>query len=594
MEKRKINIYTLISVVFFILIFFYMLFINAHTHKYHDEFVYSYIYGTEEKCLNIFDVFTSLKNLYLMHNGRIISTGIMCILLMLPKILSDILNSIFFVLLIYLIYRYSIKNTENNFLKLLVLLSLFPMLWMTIPEFNGTITWFSGAVNYMWSTVFMLCYMFYTLNIFINDIKISKTKIFILLFLAFIVGSLHESIGIILTSFLFFLFMYKLILNKKIDKLFLSASIYSFIGFLTIVFSPGIKIREIATSASTPSSLSDNLVTVFNKLMDTLSSNKIIFILMLITIIYILIFNIKNNKNIIKNKHFMINIFFIISGTLVYLGMIKSPTFATRVTFAPYILFILAFFGFLDSIDNLNIIKEFIISILLIYFSFNSFTSIKETTTLVREYYLEWQVRDDFIESEKVKGKRDILLEPITTKLNDKMYGGDISYSLTYNHNGSMAMFYEVDSIRLKKNYYIDLNFSNLSKECNNTNITLYNDNELLTEKITILPQNVYEKQAPYKKYKNSIEGGNITLYYGINDLNNLTIKFNTNSKIFYLDSICLYNYNYNDINSTYTADEIKNYITYLNDIEINIDNSKLILNIVGNNPYLNLKISSK
>lgn len=252
----------------------------------------------------------------------------------------------------------------------------------------------------------------------------------------------------------------------------------------------------------------------------------------------------------------------------------------------PHIFYLyLLFFGFLDAIDNFDIIKELIISILLIYFSFNSLTSIKETTTLLSQHYLEWQLRDDFIESEKTKGKSDILLEPITTKLNDKMYGGDISYSLTYNHNGSMAMFYGVNSIRLKKNYYIDLNFSNLSKECNNTDITLYNDNELLTEKITILPQNVYEKQAPYKKYKHSIEGGNITLYYGINDLNNLTLKFNTNSKIFYLDNIRLYNYN--DINYTYTANELKDCISYLNDIELNIDNNKLILNIIGNNAYL-------
>lgn len=346
MTNKKFNIYTFISIIFLILIFIYMLFINTHTHKYHDEFVYSYIYGTEEKCLNLFDVITSLKNLYQMHNGRIITTGIMCILLILPKILSDILNSIFFALLIYLIYRYSIKNTKNNFIKLLVLLLIFPMLWMTIPEFNGTITWFSGAVNYMWSTVFMLFYIFYIINIFINNIKISKTKIFILLFLAFIVGSLHESIGIILTSFLFFLFIYKLILNKKIDKLFLSASICSFTGFLTIVLSPGIKIREIATSASNSVSLSNHLLTVFNKFINTIRSNKIIFILMLITIIYLLILNIKKKQNILKDKHFMINIFFIISGILVYIGMIKSPTFATRVTFAPYILFVLAFFRF--------------------------------------------------------------------------------------------------------------------------------------------------------------------------------------------------------------------------------------------------------
>ena len=58
------------------------------------------------------------------------------------------------------------------------------------------------------------------------------------------------------------------------------------------------------------------------------------------------------------------------------------------------------------------------------------------------------------------------------------------------------------------------------------------------------------------------------------------------------MDNIKLYNYN--DINYTFTANEIKNLVYDLNDIEINIENNKLILNIIGNNPYLNLKISSK
>ena len=589
MKDKKINIYSVISMIFLIFIFLYMLFINTHTHKYHDEFVYSYIYGTTQKCSNLFDVFTSLKNLYNMHNGRIISTGIMCILLMLPKIISDILNSLFFVLLIYLIYKYSSNINKNKLVNILTLFLLFPLLWVTIPEFNGTITWFSGAVNYMWSTVFMLLYMFYIINIFINNTKISKSKQFILLLSALIVGSLHESIGIILTSFLMFLFLYEFILTKQKNKLLLSASFCSFIGFLSIIISPGIKIRQIATSLSTTY---DSLSVAFNRFIDTIISNKIIFILMFFIVFYCFYSNRKNKQNLLKNKRFMINIFFIISAILVYIGMIKSPTFAQRVTFAPYIMFLLAFLGFLDNIKNHNKIKAFLLLFLLIYFSLNCIYSIKETTLLINNHYEEWKIRDEFIKSEKNKGKTDILLEPINTKLNDKMYGGDISYSLTYNHNGSMAMFYNVNSIRLKKNYYIDLNFSNLSKECNNSDITLCNKNELLTEKITILPKNVYEKQAPFKKYKHSVEGGGITLYYGINTLDNLTIKFNTNSKIFYLDNILLYNYS--NINHTYNANEIKNHILNLNDIKINIENNKLVLNIIGNNPYLNLKISSK
>ncbi len=589
MKNKKFNIYTFISIIFFILVFSYMLFLNIHTHKYHDEFVYSYIYGTQDRCNNLIDVYTSLKNLYLTHNGRIISTGIMCILLMCPKIISDILNSIVFTLLIYLVYNYCTKDLKNKYQKFIIMLLIFPMFWCTLPEFNGTVTWFSGAINYMWSTTFMLLYIFYLINLFKKDKDIKNYKTLLpLCIISLIIASLHESIGIILTSFSFFLFIYNLIINKKLHKLFLISSIFSLIGFLSIVLAPGISIRSIATSHGNNISQFSTFKTSINMFINTISSNKFMFLFIGIFIIYLFIINIKHKENIIKSKEFIVNIFFLISDILVYIAMIKSPTFAGRVTFAPYILFVLAFFGLLNIIKGYNILKITILFFLLIYFSFNSYFSIKETSILIKQHYNEWKLRDEFIKSEKKKGKKDILLNPITTKLNSKMYGGDISYSPTYNHNGSMAMFYKVNSIRLKKNYYIDLNFSNLTYDCNNTDITLYNNTEVLTEKITILPQDVYNKQAPFKRYKHSVDGGNITLYYGINDLNNITLKFNTNSKIFYLDNIRLYNYN--NIDYTYTPNQIENYISYLNDININVINNKLILNITGNNPYIKLQ----
>lgn len=588
-KSLKFDLTKLILSVILVLIFLYMLFLNIHTHKYHDEFVYSYIYGTQNKCNNLADVCTSLRNLYLTHNGRIISTGIMCVLLMCPKIISDILNSTIFTLLVYLVYKYCTKGLKNKYQKFIIMLLIFPMFWYTLPEFNGTVTWFSGAINYMWSTTFMLLYIFYLIDLFKKDKEIKNYKILLpLCAISLIIGSLHESIGIILTSLSFFLFFYNFTINKKINKLFLLSSIFSLIGFLSIVLAPGISIRSIATLHGNNISQLSTFKTSINMFINTINSNKFMFIFIGIFIIYLFIVSIKHKKNIIKNKEFIVNIFFLISGILIYIAMIKSPTFAGRVTFAPYILFVLAFFGLLNIIKGYDILKITILFFLLIYFSFNSYFSIKETSILIKQHYNEWKLRDEFIASEKKKGKKDILLNPITTELNSKMYGGDISYSPTYNHNGSMAMFYEVNSIRLKRNYYIDLNFSNLTYDSNNTDITLYNNTELLTEKISILPKDVYNKQAPFKRYKHSVDGGNITLYYGINDLNNITLKFNTNSKIFYLDNIRLYNYN--NIDYTYAPNEIKKCISYLNDIDINVINNKLILNITGDNPYLKLQ----
>ena len=601
--KKNNKLTNLFLILFLFGIFIYMLYINTHTHKYHDEFVYSFIYGTTEKCENFIDVFKSLKNLYLMHNGRIISTGIMCILLMLPKIFSDILNSLFFTGLIFIILKYS-NFRQNNKTKLLNLVLIFPLLWVSIPEFNGTITWFSGAVNYLWSTIFMLIYLSFFINNFLNNLNFSKYKIIIFSTLGILIGSLHESIGIITTSFLFFIFLYEIFFNRTIkkanppyrEKLFnfkksykniilnyLLPCISSFIGFLTIILAPGVKIRSLATTSGNNIDLCNTFFNSITILKNTINNNLIIFILLFLSIIYFLVKN--NFKNIFKNKFFMINIFFIFSAVLVYLSMIFSPTFAERVTFAPYVLFILSFFGILNLINIPNKLNYLIKFLLIIHFFILSVPSICETTTLIKQYYNEWICRDNFINHEKTLGKKDIQIEPFSTHLNDKMYGGDISTSISYNHNGSMAMYYNLNSIRIKKNFYIDLTFCNLQQENNSDTFTLSNSYETSTESISILPEYVLKKQAPYKSKKHSIIGGNITLYYGLNNIDNLKLSISTKS-----NNLCLKNiriYNYENLDYTFKFSEIENLISSFHNLQILCGKDSLIFSHLGENPWI-------
>jgi len=46
------------------------------------------------------------------------------------------------------------------------------------------------------------------------------------------------------------------------------------------------------------------------------------------------------------------------------------------------------------------------------------------------------------------------------------------------------------------------------------------------TKKFYLLDENIYNKMAPYKKFKNSYSGGNITLYYAMGSIENLKIVF--------------------------------------------------------------------
>ena len=265
--------------------------------------------------------------------------------------------------------------------------------------------------------------------------------------------------------------------------------------------------------------------------------------------------------------------------------MIASPTFAERVTFAPYILFVLSFFGIFNLINLSDKLKYFIKILFILYFLILSIPSIYETSILVKQYYDEWTNRDNFITSEKALGKSNIQVPNFTTSLNNKMYGGDISTSISYNHNGSMAMYYGLNTIRIKKNFYIDFTFCNLCQEDNYDSFTLSNTVENSTESISILPEYVLNNQAPYKKQKYSTVKGNITLYYGINNLENLKLYINTKNDHISLSSIHIYNYQ--NLDYTLSASEIQNKIKTFHNLKLDCGMNSIIFSQFGENPYI-------
>ena len=78
----------------------------------------------------------------------------------------------------------------------------------------------------------------------------------------------------------------------------------------------------------------------------------------------------------------------------------------------------------------------------------------KETFELVKEQKQAWEKRDEAISIQIEQGKKDIYVEPLNVSTNTHLYCGDLSTSISYNPNGSMAVYYGVNSIRIKGNYY--------------------------------------------------------------------------------------------------------------------------------------------
>jgi len=256
--------------------------------------------------------------------------------------------------------------------------------------------------------------------------------------------------------------------------------------------------------------------------------NKFIFAIIAISIIFMVIKLIKNRKEFFKDKQIFEVLFLLCTAVVSYIAMVVSPTFLTRVTFIPYIIFVYSALKCLHILNVNNKIKiiEYIILILaIVVFTIKAMPMMKETFELVKQQKQAWEKRDEDISMQIEQGKKDIYVEPLNVSTNTHLYYGDLSTSISYNPNGSMAVYYDVNSIRIKGNYYLDIEISNVNEK-NKDSIKISAMNFEETKKFYLLDENIYNKMAPYKKFKNSYSGGNITLYYAMGSIENLKIVF--------------------------------------------------------------------
>ncbi len=532
MLAKKINkkdiIVKIVIAIILIIPFICMLKMNLNTHIYHDEFVYSSIYGTREKIASISDIFKSAVNIYTMHNGRIITHMVLMVFLQFNNIVRCIINSVFFVILIYELIKFTCKKDLG--LKIPIALLLFPMIWCTAPAYGDTVLWIAGSVNYLWTTVALLLYIFIVEGIFEKEKDFKGIKLVLFCIASFILASLHEMTGIISIGLIGLMSIYLLIKNRKINKTLFLGIICGGLGFLSLILSPGSNVRkmaEIQTMDVVPTFLA-RLKNTIIMLKTTVMENKFIFAIICIAIIFMFIKLIKNRKEFFKDKQIFEVLFLLFSAVVAYIAMVVSPTFLTRVTFIPYVIFVYSALKCLQilNINNKAKIIEYIILILaIVMFTVKAMPIMKETFELVKQQKQAWDKRDKDISLQIEQGKKDIYVEPLNVSTNTHLYCGDLSTSISYNPNGSMAVYYGINSIRIKANYYLDIEISNVNED-NKDSIKVSAMDFEETKKFYLLDEEIYNKMAPYKRFKNSYNGGNITLYYAMGSVENLKIVF--------------------------------------------------------------------
>ena len=115
--------------------------------------------------------------------------------------------------------------------------------------FGEKFAWISGSLNYLWTTVFLMLYLYTFYGYFVEDKELDKWHKIILGLSGFLVGFLHEVTAFVGGAFLVVMFFTNIRKvwksPKKMDRLFFIGSILLFaLGCFTTILAPGNFLRN--------------------------------------------------------------------------------------------------------------------------------------------------------------------------------------------------------------------------------------------------------------------------------------------------------------------------------------------------------------
>lgn len=428
-NRYKRSIILILSVLSFLFIFD----LNRMVFMCSDDYSYLFIHDSAARINSIADIIYSLSLYYMGWGGRLVAHFIALNLLRLDPLWVDVLNSIVYVLFIWLIYLHAKGKNKKHNISIFILINLF--VWFFQPAFAETVFWTTGSANYLWCTsiilLFLLPYRLYSNNS-VSSLRISLYSIGMFLF-GIITGCTNENIA---AAMLVMVILWMLLYRKhkwKIPLWAICGLIGGLIGVCCLVLAPG-NFARAAVTGSEPWSLFF-LYFKFNMATFRLVDN-IGIILLIISILLILV--LKFSK--IKSRSSYVKVFLIyLLGTLISIyTMLISPVFPNRAWFGIVTLAIIAFaLVFYELNNNLRFIRAIrfiIVCSFLCAFVFSYYKEYKEMK-VARDFWIE---RDILIRNAVQSGKEAIKVGGISSSSKYVLSDGYWSYP-------GMSMYYGIE-----------------------------------------------------------------------------------------------------------------------------------------------------
>ncbi len=421
------------TIIILSIIFLMMLVLNLLTPLIADDYSYS-LNIDDEVISSIMDIIKYQWWHYFNWGGRTVAHSMAQFFLLLPKEIFSFLNAFMYTSLIYLIYIHvKGKNKEE---KPIFLILIHLGLWFLLSAFGQTCLWLTGSCNYLWTSVFILLFLF----IIRRNSKDTIIKILAMFLFGIICGWTNENTAFGLIIITLGILILNKINKKDFKKYQLSGLVGAVLGFILLILAPGNYVRSDILDENT-----FFLIKYGNRALEYTVSfieEALPLFILLIVLISIYIYNKKKINKVVY--------LFILGGLLTNYAMVLSPTFPDRAYTGVIIFLLIATLQLVYNLDNLSKIYKVIIIdttlILSIIFISDYINTFKETL----ELYRVWDYRVTYIEKEKEKGNYDIEVGPFSpTNRHTPSYGlSDITGDIDNWLNEVIEDYFDIDSIK--------------------------------------------------------------------------------------------------------------------------------------------------
>lgn len=424
LEKKKDNI------LFIFILFIQLLLIfsfNHFTPWITDD--YSFFENS-----SIIQILSGFKSFYLSWGGRFIGYFFAKLFLIFNKPLFDIINSLIYILNVFLIYKIIFKNEKLNYIKLLAVSVL---MWFFVPAWGQDILWICGSSMYHIPLFLILLFIY----------PFAQNKLHNSFFspLIFILGILAtwtiENYAVAVVVFVLSDLIQTIFIKKeKLQGWKIFALAGTIIGSTLLIAAPGNYVRMSAFTDTRPFvvKLASRFVNITINTIETFH----ILIPVFIALVAYMIITKQYKKLITPGVYF-------ISFLAAFYSMIMSPTFPDRAMLLGIVFFIISLLQLYNEVEkSINFKKLETIAVL----SFSILVlpvSLYKAARNIYHFNAGWKQRIAYINEQKEQGNLNVTV-PIIKLINPHVSGYDlIDLSKDPNDfpNPSIANYFGLESI---------------------------------------------------------------------------------------------------------------------------------------------------